>query len=117
MGQLLNTAGYGKGAPDGVGATCKRTADRVVASGTDISSLEDLSQALQKSCPNIILLTIDDAYISDKKTIFRSEENIKTFLGTLKVHQVSGSVFFPDRLIMKSLNCFRDRDPESKNWC
>lgn len=46
-------------APNWVDPTCKTTADRLVASGTDNSSLEDLSQALQKSFSNIKVLTID----------------------------------------------------------
>ncbi|GBP10601.1 hypothetical protein EVAR_82815_1 [Eumeta japonica] len=39
-----------KGAPDGVSAVCKRSADRLVGSGNDIS-LNDLSEAIQKNLP------------------------------------------------------------------
>ncbi|KAL3286040.1 hypothetical protein HHI36_000553, partial [Cryptolaemus montrouzieri] len=44
----FHEAGHGKGAPDGVRATCKITADRLVASGTDNSSIDDLAKALEK---------------------------------------------------------------------
>ncbi|CAF4889129.1 unnamed protein product [Pieris macdunnoughi] len=37
-------SGHGKGAPDGIGATCKRTADAVVATGSDIDSLESTNR-------------------------------------------------------------------------
>ncbi|CAH1099094.1 unnamed protein product [Psylliodes chrysocephalus] len=103
-------SGHGKGAPDGVGATCKRTADKLVASGTDISSLEDFTQVLQKNCPNITVLIITDADIADKEAKFEPAKTIKTFTGTLKVHQICGSVFLPNRLIMKSLSCFCNPD-------
>ncbi|KAF2897326.1 hypothetical protein ILUMI_08848, partial [Ignelater luminosus] len=91
-----------------VDATCKRTADRLVASGTDISTLENLTNALQKSCSNIKVLTID-ADISDKEAQLGPAEN-KNFSGTLKVHQVTGNVFLPNRLTTKSLSCFCDVD-------
>ena len=44
-------AGHGKGAPDGIGATCKRTADRIVGAGNDISSLEDFTSPFKKTVP------------------------------------------------------------------
>lgn len=106
----FHEAGHGKGAPDGVGATCKRTADRLVASGTDISSIDDLAKALEKSCPNIKIFTVDDANISEKAAKLGSTEDLKTFSGTLKVHQITGCVLIPNCLIMKSLSCFCDSE-------
>nr|CAI5852853.1 unnamed protein product [Callosobruchus analis] len=44
-------AGHGKGAPDGIGGVCKRTADRVVAQGKDISNFESLVNVLKEACP------------------------------------------------------------------
>lgn len=40
-------SGHGKGAADGVGATLKRTADQIVAHGTDIPDAETLFHVLQ----------------------------------------------------------------------
>lgn len=37
-------AGHGKGAPDGFGAVCKRTADRIVALGEHLVDIKKLSQ-------------------------------------------------------------------------
>ncbi|CAB3249218.1 unnamed protein product [Arctia plantaginis] len=71
---------HGKGAPDGVGATCKRTADRLIASGTDISSIDDLAKALEKTCPNIKIFTVDDADISEKAAKLGSTEEDKPLI-------------------------------------
>lgn len=46
-------SGHGKGAPDGVGVTCKRTADALVATGGDIENLEKFVEAIEKRCPAI----------------------------------------------------------------
>uniref|UniRef100_A0A6P7H0A5 Uncharacterized protein LOC114344525 n=1 Tax=Diabrotica virgifera virgifera TaxID=50390 RepID=A0A6P7H0A5_DIAVI len=100
-------AGHGKGAPDGVGAVCKRSADRLVASGQDIASLSDLSNAIQKNCPSINVFVIDDESILEKEALIAScKEQIKSFPGTLRVHQVSWSIEDPKKLKMKSLSCF-----------
>lgn len=81
---------------------------RLVASGTDISSIDDLAKALEKTCPDIKIFTVDDADISEKAAKLGSTEGIKTFSGTLKVHQVTGCVFIC--LTLKSLSCFCDSE-------
>ena len=45
----LFEAGHGKGAPDAVGGTIKRMADKFVANGKDIPTAESLFQSLS-SC-------------------------------------------------------------------
>ncbi|KAF9424321.1 hypothetical protein HW555_000460 [Spodoptera exigua] len=73
-------AGHGKGASYGVGAICKRSADRLVGSGNDISSLNDLSEAIQKTCPNINVYLIDEMNILEKEALLATaKEQIKTF--------------------------------------
>lgn len=104
-------AGHGKGAPDGVGAVCKRSADRLVASGKDIACLSDLSDAIQKNCPGINVFLINDQDIIDKDALLASAKtDIKTFAGTLRVHQVSWNIEDPITLKMKSLSCFCNED-------
>ena len=44
----FSEAGHGKGAPDGIGATLKRTADQIVAHGTDIPNAIALYEQLKK---------------------------------------------------------------------
>lgn len=46
-------SGHGKGAPDGIGATCKRTADAVVAAGGDVENLDKFVEAIKQRCPKI----------------------------------------------------------------
>lgn len=72
--------------------------------------MEDLHKVLQKGCPNINVLSIDTKRISEKEAQIGSGENIKTFAGTLRIHQVTGSVFLLNRITMKSLSCFCDLD-------
>lgn len=108
-------SGHGKGAPDGVGATCKRTADSVVAAGGDVDNLETFMTAIQEKCPGIILGTIDHEAIQTMSAeIEREASQAKTFSGTLRVHQVTGNIFNPVglrvarpvTLTMRNLSCF-----------
>lgn len=57
-------AGHGKGAPDGIGGTLKRTADRVVAEGNDICNFDDLFTTLSQKIENIKLIEIQHENMS-----------------------------------------------------
>lgn len=96
-------AGHGKGAPDGVGGTCKRTADRIVAQGNDIGTFDSLVDVLRKNCPGIRFLTVSEQDVEniDKQIRLR----VKSFLGTLKVHQVKVDVC-NSKIWFRSLSCF-----------
>ncbi|CAG4984789.1 unnamed protein product [Parnassius apollo] len=107
-------SGHGKGAPDGIGATCKRTADAVVATGGDIDNLESFVEAIQRRCSAITLFTIDDKAIQELTDGLQNETvNLKSFNGTLKIHQVKAEILRSPlesapkaaKLIMKSLSC------------
>ncbi|XP_049876011.1 uncharacterized protein LOC126377838 [Pectinophora gossypiella] len=100
-------AGHGKGAPDGVGATCKRIADKSIAQNADITDLNMFANTLRESCSGIKISVIEDTDIENVQSLIReNESNFKSFKGTLQVHQVTGNVYFPNKLIMKSLSCF-----------
>lgn len=99
-------AGHGKGAPDGIGGTCKRTADKIVALGTDIATIDDFATELNKYCLGIRIFVIPEEEIDfQKKIMADNRPNIKPFTGTLKVHQVRGN-YLSNTLYMKSLSCF-----------
>lgn len=103
-------AGHGKGAPDGVGATCKRTADKIVARKADISNLYNFVDILRENCPGIKIAVIEDAHIERVHNLIKeNESDLKSFKGTLQVHQVTGHIYCPNKLIMKSLSCFCNR--------
>lgn len=108
-------SGHGKGAPDGIGATCKRTADFVVNSGTDINNIDQFVKVIQERCLGITCIAIDGKDIQAMVDLVEEEAaNQKGFKGTLNVHQVAGvysrSILgLPTKcktLVMKSISCF-----------
>lgn len=102
-------AGHGKGAPDGVGATCKRTADQVIARGGDVTDLKDFAAVVRERCPSIQVNVIDECEIDSMNALIETNSHKSVaFKGTLSVHQVTGSAFLPNQLVMKSLSCFCD---------
>ncbi|CAH0559354.1 unnamed protein product [Brassicogethes aeneus] len=81
----FSEAGHGKGAPDGVGGSLKRSADGLVGRGTDLSSLEVLVIKLKEACKGINILKIaDEEFLEMDK--FASND-LPSFKGTLKIHQ------------------------------
>lgn len=65
----------------------KSTADRLVASDTNISSLEDCTKTLQKVASNINIVTITKNNISKKEALLQLNQQIKTFSNSLQVHK------------------------------
>ncbi|CAH1107026.1 unnamed protein product [Psylliodes chrysocephalus] len=81
-------SGHGKGAPDGIGATCKRTADFVVNSGGDINNIDQFVKVIEERCLGITCIAIDGKHI--QAMVDQVEEEAadkKGFKGTLNVHQ------------------------------
>lgn len=111
-------SGHGKGAPDGVGAACKRTADAVVAAGGDVENLEKFVDAIKPRCPAINLSIIQDDTIQEMSAKIEQEgSKIKNFVGTLKVHQVTGKFYNSSgiklnsiEIVMRHLSCFCEND-------
>ncbi|KAG6461401.1 hypothetical protein O3G_MSEX012609 [Manduca sexta] len=93
-------AGHGKGAPDGVGATLKRTADQIVAFGSDIATFDDFVKAIKTRIKNIKINIVTEAEILTRT--FPIE--IKSFKGTMSVHQVLWSAGCP-RMYFRELSC------------
>jgi hypothetical protein len=65
----FSEAGHGKGAPDGIGGTIKRTADRLVAMGQSIPNFEKFVELMNKSFENSTLYTVSRDEISKKEQI------------------------------------------------
>lgn len=98
-------AGHGKGAPDGLGGTLKRTADTLVAQGKDIQSFDHLIAELQNSVEKIDIISIPRSEIqSFGETV---EDKSVTFKGTMKVHQVIWRRTDPKSLNFRRLSCFK----------
>jgi len=82
-------AGHGKGPADGIGAVIKRTADKLVALGKDLTSTQRLMDALVEN-------TTVKLFIVDGEQIERMEskipQGISAIPNTMKLHQVIGSL-------------------------
>lgn len=97
-------AGHGKGAPDGLGGTIKRTADLLVTQGKDVNSFEKLHTELQNQIKNIDIIPVNKSEIQSftEKTI----DNSITFKGTMKVHQVIWCKSNSKEIAFRRLSCF-----------
>ncbi len=80
-------AGHGKGAPDGVGATLKRTCDRVVGHNRDIANFDQFLQCVTErvkrikiiSLPSVVDKTIEEeVQISSKAVKGKQSFGLKT---------------------------------------
>ncbi|CAH2105374.1 unnamed protein product [Euphydryas editha] len=96
-------SGHGKSSADGVGATIKRTADRIVAQGYDIVDIETLSEKLKSNVKGVITDIVQEADILQKDLLIPKE--IREYKGTMKVHQVVWSSSKPNILAMRKLSC------------
>ncbi|GBP47216.1 hypothetical protein EVAR_20218_1 [Eumeta japonica] len=93
--------GHGKGAPDGVGGTLKRTADKAIAEGQDIVDLSSLKNILLARCSSIILFEVTTANIAEIEDLVKQSQTITAFRGTQKIRQF----VFTDVLEFRSLSC------------
>lgn len=97
-------AGHGKGAPDGVGGCLKRTADEFVARGTDIPNFEKLVSLL-KDTTQIEILTVTEEDITNNDLLLPKAEELVTFKGTMKIHQITWSKKSCSTLQARRLSC------------
>ncbi|XP_047032108.1 uncharacterized protein LOC124638969 [Helicoverpa zea] len=96
-------AGHGKGAPDGVGAVLKRTADSLVNCGHDIGTFEQFLRCIQENIQNIEILQVTEENIKDRERHLKT--NLKPFSGTLSVHQVMWERY-SNYLTFRKTSCF-----------
>ncbi|CAH2094688.1 unnamed protein product [Euphydryas editha] len=99
-------SGHGKGAPDGIGAVVKRTADNFVKYGGDIGSFEDFWDLVTKNIPNVYFKMVTESDI--KKIIF--PPNIPRFKGTMEVHQIIWTADSIKTITLRRLSCFDCHD-------
>ena len=99
-------AGHGKGAPDGVGGLIKRTADKLVSHGNDISDANEFYHAMKNAGLALDLHMIaDDSIFAMDKT---SSVSLKPLPGTMTIHQVVShrSMSSSNVLRTRQLSCF-----------
>ncbi|XP_026735951.1 uncharacterized protein LOC113499619 isoform X1 [Trichoplusia ni] len=96
-------SGHGKGAPDGVGAVVKRTADHEVKCGRDVGDFATFLRVVSENVKNVEIKVVEEHEIKEKELLL--PKDISPFKGTMLVHQVvwnSRSEF----LEFRKLSCF-----------
>lgn len=94
-------SGHGKGAPDGVGATLKRTADKLVGQGKDISTFKVLVDEITRNCKGIKCIPVTISSFFD--TII--PENLRPFKGTMAVRELVWQRYKKYTLQARKLSC------------
>ncbi|XP_061892415.1 uncharacterized protein LOC133642309 [Entelurus aequoreus] len=96
-------ASHGKGAPDGIGGTLKRSADRIVRLGEDVPDAFTLFQKLKglESTVQLFFVSEDDV---EAKTEVPALTPIK---GTMRMHQVISLI--PGQIKYRDISCFCQR--------
>lgn len=91
-------ASHGKGAPDGVGATLKRRADRLVSQGVDIPTALSLYQALSEGQSKVKLFYIEEQTVEE--AVKEMPADLPAIPSTMRLHQVvtlsPGKIFYRD---------------------
>lgn len=103
-----NEAGHGKGSPDGIGATVKRTADQSVARGKDVANFQQLIQCLEQNCNGVQIIPVDEDNVSTIENLL-AKSVTPAFKGTLSVHQVTWNKDSPGLLHARKLSCIECR--------
>lgn len=83
----LHESGHGKGAPDGLGGTSKRTADLLVARGKDINNFNQFFDKLQKNIKGIQISRVQISTVESHS--FSNIDKTYNFKGTFWAHQVA----------------------------
>ncbi|KAK6168704.1 hypothetical protein SNE40_020096 [Patella caerulea] len=91
---------HGKGAPDGIGAVVKRTADRLIAEKHDIPDSRTMYQVL-KDKTTVKLFYIDPESIPDESSTFSHVSPVK---GTMALHQIISQS--PGIISIRDVSCF-----------
>ncbi|KAI9517864.1 hypothetical protein NQZ68_001033 [Dissostichus eleginoides] len=79
-------ASHGKGAPDGVGAALKRTADMLISHGQDIKDARELFNALLETNTSIKLFFVNSETV--EQALERMPSNLTAVPGTMRIHQL-----------------------------
>ncbi|CAG4981741.1 unnamed protein product [Colias eurytheme] len=108
-------SGHGKGAPDGVGAVLKRTADACVSYGTDVPDFESFTLLLKQNLKNIMIETISEYKILEKDMLL--PKTLLPFKGTQKVHQIVWCNSNPRSVTLRQLSCTKETCLTKAEYC
>lgn len=100
----FHESGHGKGTPDAVGGSLKRTADSRVRCGEDITCAAKFKEVLDKTGTTVTL------FVTDPKEVMKSEGEHNTFLkqlkaipSTLQIHQIKTTS--PSTVLFRDVSC------------
>ncbi|KAK0151073.1 hypothetical protein N1851_007764 [Merluccius polli] len=94
-------ASHGKGAPDGVGGSLKRRADRLVSQGVDIATAFSLYQALCEGESKVSLFYIQEQAVED--AVSTMPTNLPSIPSTMMIHQVL--TLSPGKILYWDISC------------
>jgi hypothetical protein len=104
---------HGKGAPDGVGAVLKRTADSLVAHMVDIPNCDTLVTLLQDNCKSVCVKKVEELSINEVDS--QVPKNLEAFKGTMKIHEVVYKKT-SNRLEVRSRSCRICQEDKCKHY-
>ena len=94
-------ASHGKGAPDGVGAALKRTADMLISHGQDIKDARELFNALLETNTSIKLFFVNSETV--EQALERMPSNLTAVPGTMRIHQLV--TLAPEEIVSRDVSC------------
>ncbi|KAL3832373.1 hypothetical protein ACJMK2_024023 [Sinanodonta woodiana] len=110
----FHESGHGKGAPDGIGGAIKRTANRYILHGKDITNAKEFVDVLRESQSNVVLYEVQDDMIEQKQKKIPSK--LKTVPGTQKIHQIVYEAECPGVIYVRDISCHcRFTDPHEQH--
>jgi hypothetical protein len=97
-------AGHGKNAADGVGGAIKRSADALVAMGTDIPNAQTLFNKLSEKGGKIQLFYTPAREIADADNDINIPVNLTMAAGTMRIHQLGSRE--SSKIWFRNFGCF-----------
>lgn len=101
-------ASHGKGAPDGIGATLKRSADTIVRHGGDIPNAEAMFHKLRGMGTSVELFFVGEDDVERKVKEIIDGPTLVPVKGTMKIHQVLS--FSPGTIKYRDITCLCQAD-------
>ena len=100
----FHESGHGKGIPDAVGGSLKRTADTRVRCGEDVTSATKFKEVLEKTGTAVTL------FVTDPKEVKESEDQYEEVLkklnaipNTMQIHQIKTTS--PSTVLFRDVSC------------
>lgn len=103
----FSESGHGKSIADGVGGVIKRTADKNVAQGHDVSCIDDFVQCLAGLKCEIFLINENSIITVDK---ILEGKKLSSLPNTMKLHQLFWKKSTKSQLHLRDLSCVECRN-------